>query len=74
VPADAISVDPHQPLTGNSVTVIDIPRALGDLSIPEMLSPLVYTMAGQIFACALCLAKGYDPDRPRGLTKVTFTL
>jgi glucosamine--fructose-6-phosphate aminotransferase (isomerizing) len=74
VPAGAISGDPQQPLTGNSVTVIDLPRALGHLDIPETVSPLVYTMAGQIFACALCVAKGYDPDRPRGLTKVTFTL
>jgi glucosamine--fructose-6-phosphate aminotransferase (isomerizing) len=74
VPADAISADSHRPLTGNSVTVIDLPRVLGGLAISETVSPLVYTMAGQIFACALCVAKGYDPDRPRGLTKVTFTL
>lgn len=74
VPLASMSTDPQQPLIGNSVTVIDLPRVLDGLSIPETVSPLVYTMAGQIFACALCVAKGYDPDRPRGLTKVTFTL
>jgi glucosamine 6-phosphate synthetase-like amidotransferase/phosphosugar isomerase protein len=27
---------------------------------------------GQLFAAALARAKGFDPDRPAGLTKVTL--
>jgi glucosamine--fructose-6-phosphate aminotransferase (isomerizing) len=34
-------------------------------------SPLVSVVPGQLFAWALALAKGYDPDRPTHLTKVT---
>jgi glucosamine--fructose-6-phosphate aminotransferase (isomerizing) len=40
----------------------------------EAVSPLVYTVAGQLFAHALCTARGLDPDHPRGLKKVTLTL
>jgi glucosamine--fructose-6-phosphate aminotransferase (isomerizing) len=40
----------------------------------EAVSPLIYTVAGQLFAHALCRAKGLDPDHPRGLKKVTLTL
>jgi glutamine---fructose-6-phosphate transaminase (isomerizing) len=41
--------------------------------IPEWLSPLVGVIPGQIFAWGLTLAKGFDPDHPRGLRKVTLT-
>jgi glutamine---fructose-6-phosphate transaminase (isomerizing) len=41
--------------------------------IPEWLSPLVAVVQGQLFAMGLTLAKGYDPDHPRGLMKVTLT-
>ncbi len=34
-------------------------------------SPLVSVVPGQLFARALALAKGYDPDRPTHLTKIT---
>ena len=37
-----------------------------------LLSPLLSVLPGQLFARALALAKGYDPDRPQGLQKVTF--
>jgi hypothetical protein len=30
-------------------------------------------MPGQVFAWGLAQAKGLDPDRPSGLTKVTLT-
>lgn len=40
--------------------------------VPEWLSPLVTVVPGQIFALGLTLAKGFDPDHPRGLRKVTF--
>lgn len=39
---------------------------------PEpVFSPLVSVVPGQLFARALSLAKGYDPDRPTHLTKIT---
>lgn len=41
--------------------------------IPEWLSPLVAVVPGQIFALGLTLAKGFEPDHPRGLRKVTLT-
>jgi glucosamine--fructose-6-phosphate aminotransferase (isomerizing) len=47
--------------------VIPVPRP--SLSL---LSPLLSVVPGQLFAWALGRAKGLDPDRPRGLSKVTF--
>jgi len=41
--------------------------------IPEWLSPVVNVIPGQIFGLGLTLAKGLDPDHPRGLRKVTLT-
>lgn len=41
--------------------------------IPEYLTPFTSIAAGQLFAHALSLMKGYDPDKPRGLQKVTIT-
>lgn len=41
--------------------------------IPEWLSPVAAVMPGQLFAYGLTLAKGYDPDQPRGIVKVTLT-
>jgi glucosamine--fructose-6-phosphate aminotransferase (isomerizing) len=41
--------------------------------VPEWVSPIVGVVAGQLFAHALCVATGQDPDKPRGLSKVTLT-
>ncbi len=41
--------------------------------IPEWLSPVVAVVPGQMFALGLTLARGLDPDHPRGLRKVTRT-
>jgi len=41
--------------------------------IPEWLSPIVAIIAGQLLAYHLTFARGYDPDRPRGIQKVTLT-
>ena len=46
------------------------------LPVPEppapLLSPLLSVVPGQLFALALARAKGLDPDRRAGLTKVTL--
>ncbi|MFF0740387.1 SIS domain-containing protein [Streptomyces sp. NPDC004111] len=42
--------------------------------VPEELSPLVEILPFQSLARHLALARGADPDRPRGLNKVTETL
>ncbi|MBM4466248.1 MAG: SIS domain-containing protein [Chloroflexi bacterium] len=41
--------------------------------VPEWLSPLLAVVPGQLFTLGLIEAKGLDPDRPRGLRKVTLT-
>jgi glucosamine--fructose-6-phosphate aminotransferase (isomerizing) len=41
---------------------------------PEWLSPIPGTVPGQLLALHLARARGVDPDRPSGLTKVTRTL
>jgi glucosamine--fructose-6-phosphate aminotransferase (isomerizing) len=43
------------------------------VSLPEWLSPFACIVPGQLLALHATLAKGYDPDHPRGLTKVTKT-
>jgi glucosamine--fructose-6-phosphate aminotransferase (isomerizing) len=41
--------------------------------LPEWLTPLVAVIPGQLFAMRLTLEKGFNPDQPEGLTKVTET-
>jgi glucosamine--fructose-6-phosphate aminotransferase (isomerizing) len=41
--------------------------------LPEEVSPAALVVGGQLIAEALCRADGLDPDRPRGLSKVTQT-
>ena len=43
------------------------------LDLPEELTPLVTALPGQLLALHLSLARGLDPDTPRGLRKVTKT-
>jgi glutamine---fructose-6-phosphate transaminase (isomerizing) len=40
---------------------------------PEWLSPVLAVIPGQLLGLNLAVAKGYDPDSPRGLRKVTVT-
>src|SRR5690606_35073248 len=37
-----------------------------------LLSPILSVAPGQVLAGALARAKGFDPDRPNGLSKVTL--
>jgi glutamine---fructose-6-phosphate transaminase (isomerizing) len=41
--------------------------------IPEWLSPIVAVVPGQLLAFHLSRQRGFDPDLPRGLSKVTKT-
>jgi glucosamine--fructose-6-phosphate aminotransferase (isomerizing) len=40
--------------------------------IPEWISPMVSIVPAQLFVFALTRARGLDPEKPRGLTKVTL--
>jgi glucosamine--fructose-6-phosphate aminotransferase (isomerizing) len=48
-------------------------RALPGPRLPEWLAPLGLIVPGQLLTEALARRLGIDPDRPRGLTKVTQT-
>lgn len=63
------------------VVISDMPEAL-DLAqtplplpagIPEWLAPIAAIVPAQLFARALAVAKGHNPDQPRGLQKITET-
>ncbi len=60
-----------------TVGAADIPGAAGRLAVPavdERYAPLLDILPLQRLALALALARGEDPDAPRGLNKVTSTL
>jgi glucosamine--fructose-6-phosphate aminotransferase (isomerizing) len=42
--------------------------------VKPLLTPIPYIVPAQIFAASLAEQKGFDPDRPRTLSKVTLTL
>jgi glutamine---fructose-6-phosphate transaminase (isomerizing) len=50
----------------------DSPLRLPDC-LPEFLQPIAATVRGQQLAFHLAMARGLDPDRPEGLSKVTLT-
>jgi glucosamine--fructose-6-phosphate aminotransferase (isomerizing) len=55
----------------------DVPGASGRLAVPavdERYAPLLDILPLQRLALSLALARGEDPDAPRGLNKVTTTL
>lgn len=47
---------------------------LPDVGLPFWMLPVLYVVAGQFFSFFLSLLKGYNPDRPRGLKKITKTI
>jgi glucosamine--fructose-6-phosphate aminotransferase (isomerizing) len=63
------------------LVISDVPAALAlantplpvPVAVAEWLSPLVAILPGQHLALHLALARGLDPDIPRGLAKVTQT-
>jgi glutamine---fructose-6-phosphate transaminase (isomerizing) len=60
--------------SGNAA--VEVENAAHTLAVPEaampVLAPLLSVVPGQLFAGALARAKGLDPDRPVGLSKVTL--
>ena len=60
-----------------TIGAADVPGAAGRLAVPavdERYAPLLDILPLQKLALALALARGEDPDAPRGLKKVTTTL
>jgi glucosamine--fructose-6-phosphate aminotransferase (isomerizing) len=60
-----------------TIGATDVPGASGRLTVPgvdERYGPLLDILPLQRLALALALARGEDPDAPRGLKKVTTTL
>jgi len=71
----------QQDLLAELVVISNSPDALAraqapfsiPLEAPEWLSPLVSIAPAQLFSYHLTVAKGYDPDNPRSIRKVTET-
>lgn len=72
--AETIVFSSEQDALSEATVPVPLPAPLASGLAAEAISPLVYTVGGQLFAHALCRAKGLDPDHPRGLKKVTLTL
>ena len=67
--AEMIIISTEDEILSRAKTPIKIP-----VEVDEIQSPLVYIVAGQLFAQYLSLTKGYNPDHPRHLSKVTKTM
>lgn len=72
--AETIVFSSEQEILSEATVAVPLPSSVLPGLAGEAVSPLIYTVAGQVFAHALCRAKGLDPDHPRGLKKVTLTL
>lgn len=66
--AEMIIVAHDDRILSYAKTPIKIP-----FEVAEILSPMIYILVGQIFAYYLSVTRGYNPDQPRGLKKVTKT-
>jgi glutamine---fructose-6-phosphate transaminase (isomerizing) len=67
--ADTLIISSEKSILKYARCPIQIP-----IRIPDLYSAIPYIIPGQIFAARLAEHKGLNPDRPRGLTKVTHTL
>jgi glutamine---fructose-6-phosphate transaminase (isomerizing) len=65
-------------LIASGTAAAELEGASYSLPVPkppvELLTPLLSVVPGQLLAWALAQAKGLDPDRPAGLSKVTLAL
>jgi glucosamine--fructose-6-phosphate aminotransferase (isomerizing) len=66
--AELLIISDRRDLLVEATTPLPLP-----VEVPEWLSPIVAVVPGQLFALHLTLVKGYDPDEPLGLEKVTIT-
>ena len=67
--AELVAISDDDSVLGRARVALPLPGG-----VPEWVSPLVAVVPGQMFAVALARTRGLDPDRPRGLQKVTETL
>lgn len=65
--AETLIISNNSDLLSRGAQAMTIP------STPEWLSPILAVMPGQIFALQQALVRGYEVDKPRGLSKVTIT-
>ena len=65
--ADRLIISDDAELLASATRAMPIPSA------PEWLSPVIAVLPGQVYAMRQALARGYDVDKPRGLSKVTIT-
>lgn len=72
--ADTLVFSSEQEVLRDASCAVALPAPVAEGLAGEAMTPLIYIVAGQLFAHALCRAKGFDPDQPRGLKKVTLTL
>lgn len=67
--AETIAVSSDPSILSTSTIPLEVP-----CEVTEVLSPLMYVVPLQLLSLHLALARGLNPDKPRGLSKVTLTL
>ena len=67
--AEMIIISSEDEILSRATIPIKLP-----MHVDEICSPLVYVVAGQLFAQYLSVTKGYNPDEPRHLSKITRTM
>jgi glucosamine--fructose-6-phosphate aminotransferase (isomerizing) len=67
--AEVVVISDREELLSLAQLPLPIPHG-----VPEWLSPVVAVIPGQILAWQMALTRGLDPDKPKGLSKVTETL
>jgi glucosamine--fructose-6-phosphate aminotransferase (isomerizing) len=65
----AITDPDNREVDACATKVIRLPRRA-----KEVLTPIPYIIPAQLFAACLASKKGFDPDKPRTISKVTLTL
>jgi glucosamine--fructose-6-phosphate aminotransferase (isomerizing) len=65
---ELLIVSNNRELLSKGAVGFEIPKESNDI-----LSPFFNAAVAQMFACRLALAKGMNPDTPKGLAKVTIT-
>ncbi len=66
--AEMVIISTDEQILELSAKPIEVP-----ITVSEILSPLIYILPGQLWAYYLSRSRGHDPDKPRGLSKVTLT-